>query len=157
MENMYFSDRPHVGHLIKGSYLGASYNKSAPCLMWCWYIFCRLIYVFCCHVTPQNHSVKTSCIFICESSSQLPLPLLPLPFSLKRLVATSILIVRGNILHQKRQSYKYALPLKNWADWTITTQEKNVTTSKMYILARSASKLKKRYFSSYDYLIWLCS
>ena len=27
--------RPHVGHLIKGSYLGASTTMSAPSLLWC--------------------------------------------------------------------------------------------------------------------------
>ena len=42
MENIDFSNRPHVGYLIKDSCLGASYTKSAPCLMWCGYIFCRL-------------------------------------------------------------------------------------------------------------------
>ena len=46
MENIDFSNRPHVGYLIKGSCLGASYIKSAPCLAWCRYIFCRLRYVF---------------------------------------------------------------------------------------------------------------
>ena len=46
MENIHFSNRPHVGHLIKGSCLGASYTKTAPCLVWCRYIFCRLRYVF---------------------------------------------------------------------------------------------------------------
>ena len=46
MENIHFSNRPHVGYLIKGSCLGASYTKSAPCLVWCRYIFCRLRYVF---------------------------------------------------------------------------------------------------------------
>ena len=55
------------------------------------------------------------------------------------------------MLHQKHESYKYVLPLKNWVDWITTRQEKNVTTSKMYILRRSAQKLKKKtYFSPYD-------
>ena len=48
------------------------------------------------------------------------------------------------MLHQKHESYKYVLPLKNWVDWITTRQEKNVTTSKMYILRRSAQKLKKK-------------
>ena len=42
MEDIDFSNRPHVGHLIKESCLGAS----EPCLVWCWCIFCRLRYVF---------------------------------------------------------------------------------------------------------------
>ena len=46
MENIDFSNSLHVGHLIKESCLGASYTKSAPCLVWCRYIFCRLRYGF---------------------------------------------------------------------------------------------------------------
>ena len=98
---------------------------------------------FICHVTPQNHSVEISCIFMCESSSQHVT-------TLKSLVTIGILIVRGKMLHQKRESYKYVLPLKNWADWITTRREKNVTTSKMYILIRSVQKLKKHTFP-----IWL--
>ena len=45
------------------------------------------------------------------------------------------------MLHQKHESYKYVLPLKNWFHWIITRQEKNVTTAKMYILRKSALKL----------------
>ena len=38
---------PQVGHLIKGSCLGASNTMSAPCLLWwCRYVFCRWRYVF---------------------------------------------------------------------------------------------------------------
>ena len=47
------------------------------------------------------------------------------------------------MLHQKHESYKYVLPLTDWADWTTT---KNITTSKMHILGKSAQKLKKAYF-----------
>ena len=36
---------PHTGHLLKGSFLRASYTKSAPCLVGCPYI-CRWRYVF---------------------------------------------------------------------------------------------------------------
>ena len=46
------------------------------------------------------------------------------------------------MLHQKDESYNYVLPLKNRVDWINTRQEKNVTTSKMYIYRRSAQKLK---------------
>ena len=37
---------PHVGLLIKGSCLGASYTKLVPSLVWSRYIFCRWRYVF---------------------------------------------------------------------------------------------------------------
>ena len=66
--------------------------------------------------------------------------------TLESLVTIGILILRGKMLHQKRGSYKYLLPLKNWVDWTTTRREKNATTSKMYILARIAQKLKKHIF-----------
>ena len=135
MKNIDFSNSPRVGHLIKGSCLGASYTKSALCLVCCWYIFCRLRMYFICHVTPQNHSVEISCIFMGESTSQHVT-------TLKSLVTIGILIVRRKMLHKKRGSYKYVLPMKNWVDWTNPRQEKNVTTSKMYVLGISAQKLK---------------
>ena len=47
------------------------------------------------------------------------------------------------MLHQKHESYKYVL--KNWVDWIITRRQKNVTTSKMHILRRSAQKIKKKH------------
>ena len=50
------------------------------------------------------------------------------------------------MLHQKDESYNYVLRLKNRVDWINTRQEKNVTTSKMYILRRSAQKLKNIFF-----------
>ena len=46
------------------------------------------------------------------------------------------------ILNQKRWSYKYVLPLRNWIDWATTRQEIKVTTSKMYILGKNTQKLK---------------
>ena len=55
------------------------------------------------------------------------------------------------MLHLKHKSYKYALPLKNQVDCITTRLEKSVTTSKIYILRRSAKKLKNTFFS-YDYL-----
>ena len=36
---------PYIGHLIKGSCLGASYTKLPPCLVWYRCIFCRLRYI----------------------------------------------------------------------------------------------------------------
>ena len=95
---------------------------------------------FICHMTAQNQSVDMSCIFMGESSSQHVT-------NLKSLVTIGILIVRGKMLHQKRGTYKYVLSLKNWVDWTITRREKNTTTSKIYILGRSAQKLKNIFFS----------
>ena len=44
------------------------------------------------------------------------------------------------------KSYKCVLSLKNWVDWITTRQEKNVTTSKMYILRKSAQKFKNIFF-----------
>ena len=145
IENIDFSNRPQVDHLIKGSCLGASYTKSAPCVVWCLYTFCRLRIYFICHVTPQSHSVEMSCIFTGESTSQHVT-------TLKSLMTIDILIVRGKMLHQKRESHKHVLPLKNWADWTTTRQEKNVTTSKIYVLGRSTQKLKNTFFP-----LWLPS
>ena len=94
---------------------------------------------FNCHVTPQNHSVEISCIYMGNSFSQNVT-------TLKSLVTIGILIVRGKILHQKYGSYSYVLPLKNWVNWTTTRREKNATTSKMYILRRSVQKLKNTFF-----------
>ena len=145
IENIDFSNRPHVGHFIKGSCLGASYTKAAPCLVWCLYTFCRLRMYFICHMTPQSRSVEISYIFTGESTSQHVT-------TLKSLVTIDILIVRGKMLHQKRESHKYVLPLKNWVDWTTTRREKNVTTSKIYILGRSTQKLKNTFFP-----LWLPS
>ena len=82
-----------------------------------------------------------SCIFMSES-------LLQHVTTLKNLVTIGILRVWGKMLHQQHpRSYKYVLPLKNWVDWTTTTREKNVTTSKIYILGRSAQKLKNHIFA----------
>ena len=32
------------------------------------------------------------------------------------------------MLHQKHESYKYVMPLKNWVNWATTRGEKNVLT-----------------------------
>ena len=47
------------------------------------------------------------------------------------------------MFNQKHESCKYVLPRQNCVDWITTGQEKNVTTSKMYILKKSAPKFKK--------------
>ena len=105
---------------------------------------------FTCHVTPQNHSVEMSCIFVGDSSSQHAT-------TLKSLATIGILIEEEKMLHQKRGSYEYVLPLKNWVDWTTTRWEKNVATWKIYILGRSAQKLKKLIFppmtTFYDFVL----
>ena len=45
---------PHVGHLIKGSCLGASNTMSAPCQLWCRYIFWWWRHVFCLSRDPTS-------------------------------------------------------------------------------------------------------
>ena len=60
---------------------------------------------------------------------------------LKNLVIIGILIAKRKNVSWKTQIL-YVLPLKNWVDWINTRQEKNVATSKMYILRRSAQKSK---------------
>ena len=50
------------------------------------------------------------------------------------------------MLHQKDESYKYVLPLKNWVGWISTRQEKKSTTSKTYILRKRAPKFKNLFF-----------
>ena len=97
-----------------------------------------------CRVTPHNHSVEMLCIFMGESSSQHVI-------ILKNLA--TIWESRGKMLYQKRGSCKSVLPLKNWIDWITTRPEKNITTSKMYILRRrSVLNLKDICF-----LLWLAS
>ena len=44
------------------------------------------------------------------------------------------------MLHQKHESNKHVLPLKNGVDWIVTKQEKNVKTSKIYILGKSRAR-----------------
>ena len=117
MENIDFSNRPHIGHSIKGSCFGAAYTKSAPCLVWCQYIICRFWIYFICHVIPRNPSVEMSCIFMGKSTSQYVT-------TLKSLVTIGIMIIWGKMLHQKRGSYKCVLPLKKWVDWTTTRRQK---------------------------------
>ena len=46
-------------------------------------------------------------------------------------------LLGGKILHQSRESYRYALPLKNRVDWISTRKEEHVTTSKLYTLKKS--------------------
>ena len=147
MENIDFSNRPHIGHLIKGSCLGAACTKSAPYLVWCQYIICRFWMHFICHMTPQNHSVEMSFIFMGNGTSQHVT-------NLKSLVTIGILIIWGKMLHQKCGSYKYVLPLKNWIDWTTTRRQKNVTNSNYHNLksahfGKKCPKIKKTCFSSY--------
>ena len=61
------------------------------------------------HVTQQDHSVEMSCVFMGESSLQHVT-------TVKSLVAIGILIVRGKMLDQKHESYKYVVLLKNLVD-----------------------------------------
>ena len=112
--------------------------------MWCRYIFWIWRYVFIRHVTPQDHSVVLSCIFMAESSLQHVT-------SLKNLVTIDILIVNRKMLHQKNESCKYFLPLKNWVNWITTTQEK-MTQPQKCTFWEEVPKNYKTYFS-----IWLPS
>ena len=62
--------------------------------------------------------------------------------------APCILIIWGKMLHQKRGSYKYVLPMKNWVEWTTTRRQKYVTTWKIsqpqkYTFWKEVSKIKK--------------
>ena len=61
---------------------------------------------FICHVTPQDHSIEVSSIFMGESFSQHVT-------TLKSWVAIGILIVKREYASSKNAFYKYALPLKN--------------------------------------------
>ena len=128
---------PHVGHLIKGSCLGTSYTKLAPCLVWYRYIWDMY---FICHETPHDHSDEMSCIYMGESSLQHVT-------TMKSLVSQAFWQLRGKMVHQKQKFYKHVLPLKNWVDWMTTRQEKNITSLKMYILRRSVQKFLKNIFS----------
>ena len=109
-------------HLIKGSCLVAFYTKLTPCLVWCWSFFCKWRYLF------------------------------YLPSDPTRTLRWDVMHIHGCIYGWElltachHISYKNVLPLKNWVGWNITRQEKNATTSKIYILRRSSQKLKKHIF-----------
>ena len=66
-------------------------------------------------VIQQDPSVEMSCIFMGESSSQ-------------HVTTLKNLVTIGKILHQKHESYKCVLPLKNWAEKNVKL--KNCTLSK---------------------------
>ena len=61
---------------------------------------------FICHVTQQDYFFEMSSTVMGGSSLQHVT-------TLKILVTAAILIVRRKMLHQKHESYKYVLPLKN--------------------------------------------
>ena len=92
---------PHLGDLTKGSCLGASYNKSAPCLVWCSYIFCRWIYVFYLSRDPTR----------------------PLHWGVMYIYGWELLLACHH-LDQNHESFKYVLPLKNWVNWITSSWEK---------------------------------
>ena len=48
------------------------------------------------------------------------------------------------MLHQKHESYKNAMPLKNWVDWITTRREKNVTNTKMVHFEKKCPEMKKK-------------
>ena len=39
-------------------------------------------------------------------------------------------LLREKMLHQKHESYRHALPVKNWVDWISTRGEKMLQTQK---------------------------
>ena len=119
----------HLGHLIKGSCLGASETMSAPSQ----YIFCRWRYVFICHLTQQDHSVEMSCAFMGESSS-------PHVTTLKSLVTIGILIFKRKNVSSKT-SYNYILTPKNWVDWITNKQQKNIGTTKMVYFENKCAEI----------------
>ena len=128
--------------------LGASFTMSAPCLVLCSYIFCRWRYVlFFCHMTSKYHSIDVLCKFMGGSS-------LPYVTTLTSLVTITILIVKEETCFIRNMNlinmYSH---WKNWIYWINTRHEKNVTTSKMYILKKSAKKVKRYCFSPYNYLL----
>ena len=87
---------PNIGHLIKGSCLGASYTKLAPCLCCIHTSSAGGDIYFICHVTPQDHSVEMSWIHIGESSLQHVT-------TLKSLVIIDVLIVKKKNASSKTQ------------------------------------------------------
>ena len=76
---------------------------------------------------------EMSCIFIGDSSSQHVI-------TRNILVTIGILIKRGKMLHQKRGSNKYVLPLENWVDWTTTRPEKKCHNLKNVHFGKLKSK-----------------
>ena len=52
------------------------------------------------------------------------------------------LFLRGEMLHQKHESYKYVLPLKKRFDWISMRGETKVTTSKKVYFEKKGSKIK---------------
>ena len=90
----------HVGHLIKGSCLGASYTKLAPSLVLGRYIFsgwkiCILFVTWPHETTPLRCHAYIWVRAPCSMSPNWEV---------------------WKMLRQKHESYKYVLPLKNWAD-----------------------------------------
>ena len=78
-----------------------------------------------------------SCVIMGEGSSQHVT-------TLKSLVTIGILIIkRKNASHQKHESYKYGMPLKNWVDWITTRREKNVANTKMVHFEKKCPEIKK--------------
>ena len=105
----------------------------APCLVWRPYIFCAWRYVF--HfvtwshkITPLKYHVHLWVRAHCIISSLLK----------------SLVII--GILRKTASSKSWNLLISiNWLDWITNKQEKNVTTSKMYIVRKNPWKLKRHF------------
>ena len=58
------------------------------------------------------------------------------------------------MLHQKQESYKYVLLLKNLFDWITTRQEKMSEPQKhLRNFEKKCPEIKKTYFLTYGYLL----
>ena len=104
----------HLGHLIKGSCLGAFETMSAPSQ----YIFCRRRYVFYLSFDPTR---------------QLRWDVMPM-------VTIDILIFKRKNASSKT-SYNYLLTPKNWVDWITNKQQKNIGTTKMVHFENKCSEI----------------
>ena len=111
----------HVGHLIKGSCLGASNTKSASCVLWFRYIFCRWRYIL---LVTWSNKTTPSFIFMGESSSQHVT-------TLKCFVTIGILIVKRKLTSSKTWTLQICTATEklSWLDNHYA--RKNVTNTKM--------------------------
>ena len=121
---------PHVSHFIKGSCLGVSYTTSAPCLVWCPYIFCRWRYVFfLSHDPTRSFYWRVTHIYWWELPQQVTSP--------KGLMAIGILIVEEKCFIKNMNLINMCLTNRQEKKWYSL---KNVNYEK------KCAKRKKNYF-----------
>ena len=138
MEHIDFSNRPHVGHLVKGSCFGASYTKSATCLVSCRYIFCRLRHAF-----YLSHD-----------------PIKPLHLDVIHIYGWELLAAChhpekfGDHRHSDSKRKNASVDLINMDNhWA----RKKCHSLKNIHFEKKCPKTKKHIFPLNDYLLWLCS